>query len=83
MVAAGIANVPVDPEQDVPTLISKAALPLLAVIDGDVAQNPDEMVGATFDQSKLVNLYEFASTAAFAVKVAAPLRETSVPLRNI
>ena len=46
VVADGIVNVPVEPEHVVPTLMSNAAVPLLAEIDGDVAQKPEAMVGA-------------------------------------
>ena len=46
VVAVGIPSVPVEPEHDVPTFMSNAAVPLLALIEGVVAQKPEEMVGA-------------------------------------
>jgi hypothetical protein len=54
VVAVGILSVPTEPAQAVPTFISKAAVPLAALIDGDVAQKPAEIVGGVRLSQSLV-----------------------------
>src|SRR5581483_6067691 len=49
--AVGKVTAPLD-APPVPTLISKAAVPFCCTIDGEVP-NPDEIVGAVLDQSRL------------------------------
>ena len=51
--AAGMLSVPVLPEQEVPTLIVNAQVPLALGILGDVEQKPEEIVGAVYDPTSV------------------------------
>ena len=55
VVAAGIVTTPDEAEPPVPTFILKVAVPLLAVIEGEVPK-PLDIVGATLDIRRAVSV---------------------------